>query len=230
MATVEARALGPRVHFPPAVWMVVTGALLLVGALALGAHVQDLVGPTHVDSVAASQLHTRGVGGITGRQTWNDLVELGGPQAVIVVVGALTIWAARRRDLTGAVVAVVGPVAAIAAVEFVAKPLFERRRPLGPLSYPSAHVAAVAALATIAVLIVYRYAGPRLALLSTPAAAVAAGVVAVGVMVLNRHYLTDSLGGVAFGVGVVLCIAGLGDALRSRLTPASTASRPSDPA
>jgi membrane-associated phospholipid phosphatase len=205
-----------RLRFPPAAWLVAIGALLLAGALMLGVRLQDLVGPTRLDRVAANELVSRGVHNLADRQVWKDVVSLAGLRSVVGATALLIWWAARRRDMTGIVVAIVGPALTIVGVEFLAKPLVERRTPTGGLEYPSGHVAAGVALATVALLLVYRYVGPRRALLLTPVAVVGAGVVGVGVLVLHWHYLTDTVGGVAVGAGVVLCVAGVADLVASR--------------
>jgi membrane-associated phospholipid phosphatase len=129
-----------------------------------------------------------------------DAAKLGSLTALVVGVAAVFVvgvW----RDAVRAVACAVAPVAAVLIVQDLAKPLVGRHIGLsGGSSYPSGTVAAVAALATAAVLVVPRLVRPLMAAVGL--AAVVATSAAV--IVLRWHYPTDALGGIAVGVGAVL--------------------------
>jgi membrane-associated phospholipid phosphatase len=116
----------------------------------------------------------------------------------------------RTGRLNGALLAVAAVPAAAALNDALLKPLV-RRTISGQLTYPSGHVAAILAVATmLAVLLVLspRSPAPRLvrALILVVAGVVAFGV-AVAVIGLRWHYFTDTLGGGAVGTGTVCALA-----------------------
>ncbi len=140
--------------------------------------------------------------------------------SVIVVGAVIAAGICLLQDRTRALACLVGPPLALLACELVAKPLVGRTLG-GALSYPSGSTVGAAALGTAAVL-------------ATPArwrawtitlATVYALWVAVAVVALRWHYPTDSLAGVAFGVGVVLALDGAAWQVVSRLGPRWTPGR-----
>jgi hypothetical protein len=135
---------------------------------------------------------------------------------VCIAVLMLTLWAGYRRDLAGVILAIAGPLGAVVMADNVLKPLVERRWSTGPLTYPSGSVTVAAAVATAAVLLAYRYVGPRVALLWTPIALGVAAAVAVSVVAIRWHYLTDAIAGAALGVGLVCMLAALVSVLPAR--------------
>jgi membrane-associated phospholipid phosphatase len=136
----------------------------------------------------------------SGSHWARDFATLGSLRALIIGVVAVFLVGV-LRDWVRAVACAVAPVVAVLIVQDLAKPLVGRHLGLtGGSSYPSGTVAAVAALATAALLVT-----PRLV---RPLAALAGTVAVIGtcaaVIVLRWHYPTDALGGVAVGVGAVL--------------------------
>jgi membrane-associated phospholipid phosphatase len=122
-------------------------------------------------------------------------VAVGSVGAALVVVG---------RDRWRAAVCLVGPLAATAAVEWVAKPVVGRHFE-GVLTFPSGTVTAVASLAVAWALALpgrYRW----IAVVLGTVVVVATSVAVVG---LRWHYASDALGGAAFGVGSMLAVDGL---------------------
>jgi membrane-associated phospholipid phosphatase len=112
--------------------------------------------------------------------------------------------------LNGALLAAVAVPASIGLDEGVFKPLFHRTY-LGALSYPSGHTTALTALAaTVTVLLL---AAPRPARARAArtvilvAAWLLAATVAVAVIALRWHYVTDTVAGAAVGVGTVCALA-----------------------
>jgi len=120
--------------------------------------------------------------------------------AVIVIVCLL----ARRPN--GAVLAALAVPAVAALNDGLLKHLFHRTY-LGLLSYPSGHTATMSALATTltVLLIIPPHPGRASVLrrLISAAACLLTIVVALGVIGLRWHYLTDTLAGAAEGVATV---------------------------
>jgi undecaprenyl-diphosphatase len=124
--------------------------------------------------------------------------------AVIVAVLAFALW---RRLWETAALAVLGPGVCVLLVEIL-KPLFGRLHS-GYLSYPSGHMASSAAALTVAALVIRRlpaWIAWALVMLGT----------AAGLVAMNYHYPTDTIGGFCLALGVVLPLAVLADVLRAR--------------
>jgi len=150
-----------------------------------------------------------------GRQTlalWlaypATLVPAGGASLVAALVCLARGW------LRGAVLALLAVPVASGLNDAFLKHLFHRTY-LGALTYPSGHAAAASALAmslTVLLLLapstspstrlvaVLRWAIPAVAWLAVV-------VVAVGVMGLRWHYVTDTIGGAALGTGTACALA-----------------------
>jgi membrane-associated phospholipid phosphatase len=129
-----------------------------------------------------------------------------------VEVGALTLilvglcLALRRLD--GALLAAVAIPVAPVLTEYVFKPLFARPDAYG--TFPSGHTTAAFAMATV-VGILLATPGKGISgawrLATALAALLTAAAVAVAVIGLGMHTLTDALGGAAVGAGVALSAA-----------------------
>jgi membrane-associated phospholipid phosphatase len=134
--------------------------------------------------------------------------------SAVIVVGCLL-----ARRFKGAVLAAAAVPVAVGLNDGILKHLFHRTS-LGWLSYPSGHTAAMSALAaTITVLLLVPPRPRRAAALRaliTAAAWLLVVAVAVGVIGLRWHYLTDTLAGAALGVGTVCGLALLLDLPSSR--------------
>ena len=152
---------------------------------------------------------------LAGRQTlalWlaypATLVPAGGASLITALVCLARGW------LRGAALALLAVPVASGLNDAFLKHLFHRTY-LGALTYPSGHAAAAAALAmslTILLLLAPRAASAAglAAVLrwAIPAVAwLAVVVVAVGVMGLRWHYLTDTIGGAALGTGTACALA-----------------------
>jgi membrane-associated phospholipid phosphatase len=167
---------------------------------------------------------------------WPGTIE---PAAALVVLTAAACLRAGR--LNGALLAVTAVPIAVGLDEALLKPLI-RRTYLGNLAYPSGHVTTVAALAaTLSVLLLIPppagtgtgAAGTRLLRILLPAAAWAVTVVvAVAVISLRWHYVTDTLAGAAVGTGTAALLGLILDRpwLRHGLTRACRAWPAPDPA
>ena len=152
---------------------------------------------------------------LAGRQTlalWlaypATLVPAGGASLIAALVCLARGW------LRGAALALLAVPVASGLNDAFLKHLFHRTY-LGVLTYPSGHATAAAALAmslTILLLLAPRVA-PSAGLAAVlrwaiPAVAwLAVVVVAVGVIGLRWHYVTDTIGGTALGTGTVCALA-----------------------
>jgi membrane-associated phospholipid phosphatase len=129
------------------------------------------------------------------------------PMAVLsVAIGVACLLAGR---MNGAVLAVTAVPVATGLNDGLLKHLVNRTY-LGVLSYPSGHTASAFALAgAVAVLLLASPGGrvqPLRVLLAVATGALGI-LVAVGVMGLEWHYFTDTVGGAALGVGMACGLA-----------------------
>jgi membrane-associated phospholipid phosphatase len=137
------------------------------------------------------------------------------------LVAVLVVEVVRRRWWWAGLV-VTGPTVAIVLTEAAFKPL-DGRTHNGFLSYPSGHtVSAVSAyLVMLLVLTTGRSRTVRLA--GCGALLVLTVVLATGLVAMDYHYPTDTIGGFCVAVGVILPAAVLTDALSARpARPATT--------
>lgn len=197
---------GGATRFPPSGWLLALGTVLLACVLVLGAHLESVRGPVRTDSLVAGELVRD-----PNTSSLKEVAKVGSELPVLAAVIILMAWAASRRDWPAVVVAFMGPAGALFLTEYVLKPLVDRENAKGHLAYPSGHAAITAALATVALLFLYRYFGTRMALLWSPYAIAVVGAMAFAVVALGWHYITDSVGGVGLGVGVVFGVAAIAD-------------------
>ncbi|GAB1511403.1 phosphatase PAP2 family protein [Actinophytocola sp. KF-1] len=120
---------------------------------------------------------------------------------VVVLLAAWCLRAGRPRD---AVFAVLAPVVAVVVNTWVLKPAFDRWKN-DVLVYPSGHtVSMVAVLVVVFVLF-----GPRVRAVVAVGGPVLLVCVALGMVGLGYHYVTDVAGGAAFAVPAVLALRGV---------------------
>jgi membrane-associated phospholipid phosphatase len=138
------------------------------------------------------------------------VARLGSAPAVIAVAGALVLACLATRRWRGALFVLIAVPAAEVLGEYVLKPLIDRTME-GDLVFPSGHTAGVAVLAAaIAVLLTgpLRPPWPAAArLLLVLAVFLATGVTAVAMIGMGAHYVTDTVGGAAVAVAMVLATA-----------------------
>lgn len=135
------------------------------------------------------------------------VVDLGSAPAFLVG-SALTLGvAAAWKDARGVLYCALAQPAVLGLVEFVGKEVVHRTR-YGSLSYPSMHAAAVAALATTALVLLRRHGAHRTTLVkSAGGLAVVVGAVSLAILYRDFHEPTDVVGGVATGASVALLVA-----------------------
>ncbi|MBN9740250.1 hypothetical protein DMP23_03875 [Amycolatopsis sp. A1MSW2902] len=120
----------------------------------------------------------------------------------VVVIAGICLYQRNRLD---ALLAVAGPLVAIALNSWALKPAFDRWKG-GTLAYPSGHTVSLLAVLTVIVLLV------RFKAVAVAVGAVLVCCAAIGMIGLGYHYLTDIVGGVCFAPAVVT-------ALRAALSP-----------
>jgi len=132
--------------------------------------------------------------------------DLGEKAEMIVIIAVMSLACLTARRLNGAVLAAVGAPAASVATEKVLKPLADHLYLYS--TYPSGHTTSVFALVSTAAVLMT---GPptsrvrppaRIAIVAT--AALIACAVALAEVALDDHRFTDTVGGAAVGIAVVL--------------------------
>jgi membrane-associated phospholipid phosphatase len=140
------------------------------------------------------------------------LMDPGEPVQSVLLTAVVAAACLIARRVQGAVFTVVSALLASGIAELVLKPLVDRRLSPwpGPV-YPSGHTCRAFTLAAIVVVLLLsqRRRTVRPAVTIALAAILFLGGCAVGVAVicLNFHYFTDTIGGAALGVGVVIATA-----------------------
>ncbi len=203
--------------------LLVGSALFYLLVLIIGVRVSHTVKPLAVDIDAYRALRSV--------RFLARFVELGAAPAVVTLSVILGGFALTRRDAFGALVCALAPAAGEVLTQWVAKPLFGRRLPWHTDVYPSGHVTGAAAVATVAVVLAYRYGGRRAARAAAPVAACLPLVVSVGVILRIYHYATDAVGGFAVGAATAMVVVLVADAVERRAAARTSAaeSRPPSP-
>ncbi|WP_424229480.1 phosphatase PAP2 family protein [Actinophytocola sp.] len=148
---------------------------------------------------------------------WRQLALIvdwtGEPVGAALVLATLVTVFLRAGNRRAALLAVAGPAVAV-AVTTAMKPLVGRTINDGFLSFPSGHTATATAFALVVMLVVVRErtAGAGMALIAVVTVPVAA-LMALAQVLLNAHYLTDTLGGFCTAVAVVPAVAWVLDRL-----------------
>lgn len=143
--------------------------------------------------------------GLFGGQ--HDLLQLlvlpSEPVVLLPAAGLITAAMALQRRWHHAVLAVTGPLLAVAVNSWVLKPLFGWLSD-DRLAYPSGHTASLVAVCIVLVLLARDGPATWVAVALGVLLTVAAGV---GMVVLGFHHPGDVVGGVFVGVGVVQACA-----------------------
>lgn len=187
------------------------GVMLVVGLRYSGTH-----GPGRIDRAIDGRIQNR-----FGDHSFllQRVVNLANPGSAVAICTVLCVVFVLMRRHRLAVLVVVGPALSGVLVDFVLKPLFDRRL-AGTLSYPSGHTAAASSIALVVV--VAMLGGSRM---PWPAAVrwviaacalAAAGLVAAALIAKGYHYTTDTFGGFLVAVTCVLGAALSIDALAGR--------------
>jgi membrane-associated phospholipid phosphatase len=143
------------------------------------------------------------------------LASLSSSVAVCAVIGVGIAFAAWRRRWEVLGLAVLAPGLCALVTEVVMKPLVDRRHE-GSLSYPSGHMVMVVSAFTVLVLAVCagRSVGARV--IAFVGWLLVAVCLAAGLVAMDYHYPTDTVGALGVGLGVVLPGAIIADRLSAR--------------
>jgi membrane-associated phospholipid phosphatase len=166
----------------------------------------------------------------------NVVTQLGSIYTIVVLSVVLAVVVTRRERTIWVAAFIVAVVAGQEVITLTVKALVDRLRPtfnpaaatLGP-SFPSGHSAAAAAFYACAALVLGRHAGRAARAVLTGLAVGIAVAVAASRVLLDVHWLSDVIGGLALGWGwfAVCAIAFGGRILRFGAT-AETAARVAD--
>ena len=207
------------VPFRRVLWGLV--ALSWLVAVALGVHFAGTAQPGPLDSAVTSWVHAT-VGDRDGAAP--ALIATSSPPVVYAVVAATALVGLARRKWEFAALAIAGPALVVALVEFVGKPLVERRL-THYLCYPSGHTASAVSALAVALLGLAAGAGLGRRLLTLAAWLVGTCAIGLGLVATDYHYPTDVVGGVAVVLGTVLPLAALADAAAARRRSPALAAR-----
>jgi membrane-associated phospholipid phosphatase len=131
------------------------------------------------------------------------------PAVLVAAIVLLVLVRLRALDLRAAVVAALAPPVAVAVNTWLLKPAFGRYFD-DHLAYPSGHTVSLVAVLTAAVLLLRR---ARLVLAVVAGCTLLLCLVAIGMIGLRYHYLTDVLGGAAVAVCATVLVAAVVDAV-----------------
>lgn len=194
--------LGQRLRAPAVAAIVLAVIVIAV----LGMHYADQDAPgrldRHLDALISHWLRRDHV--ITGA-----LVTLGDPVPMAILVTTVAGSAAAARRWSGVLLPIIGTITAATMTEVILKPLIGRLL-FGHPSFPSGHTTAVAAVGMAAAILIVSARWPRsaaLRILTGCAAVTVAAGVAISLVALRIHYLTDTVAGYCVAVATVLAIA-----------------------
>jgi membrane-associated phospholipid phosphatase len=149
----------------------------------------------------------------------DQIRQLGGELAITFMTALLCYCCLAMRRYRAAILVAGGEIAA-SVLTSVMKPVVGRRLG-GSLSYPSGHTTAAFALGTaVVVLLLVSSRETRLPrsmrIVLSLVTLATASLVALGMIAWHQHYLTDTFGGAAIGIGVPLTVALLTDFVADR--------------
>jgi membrane-associated phospholipid phosphatase len=209
--SIQLRYGRPLLAVPARRWAGVLLACCAILVTVLGILVAHQTGADQLDRAVDSPVITW-FGSHRGLAPW--LAAPGSQLPAIVLSAAIAVACLCTGRLNGAVLAAAAVPAAIGLNDGLFKPLVHRMY-LGVLSYPSGHTAAMSALAataTVLLLVPPQPTGARVLRVLIPVALCVLGVmVAIGVIALRWHYFTDTVAGAAVGTGAVCGLAFLLD-------------------
>ncbi len=185
----------------------------LVGLGVLSWKLAGTSGPTWFDASVQSWLAHRFD---HDHSLFRIIACLGTPAAVLAASVSLALLCGAIRAGRAALLCFFGPPLAGALAEWLLKPLIGRRFD-GDLAFPSGHTTGAASVAVLLTVLFlpssargFRIAWPARAAFWLAAIAYGAGV-GMALIILQAHYATDILGGIAVAVAVILTLARLLD-------------------
>ncbi len=189
----------------------------------LAAEVWHANAPVTLDRALGRLGVTAGEDGLLGGNTRLALIGewLGSREGVGLSAAALLALAVIWRDWLVGLLALLAPLGSFFVTEYLAKPLINEPIRYGGRTFPSGHSAGVAAVATMALVLLYRRWGGSAVALFAPVAVASTVLVGLAVLRLDfHHYPTDVLGGIVLGatsaVASTFLLAATGRRLRPR--------------
>jgi membrane-associated phospholipid phosphatase len=137
------------------------------------------------------------------------------PALIYLVIVAVLVFALLRRRWELAGLAVLAPGLCVLVTEVVFKPLVDRQHG-GYLSYPSGHTVSSVSAFAVAVLTVTAGWSTRRRLLAWVVWLLVVLCLTAGLVAMDYHYPTDTIGGFCLALGIILPGAVLVDVLSSR--------------
>jgi membrane-associated phospholipid phosphatase len=202
----SARLLSPA--FTPAACAIVVACAGITAVLGIlfAHHTQ----PTGLDTAVYNWIQSAIGGGHRRGMFLFGLSELGGFFLVGMMLILLVIACLMTGRPRGALLTAVAVPLAPGSSEFLIKHIVDRTYN-GALSFPSGHTTGICVVATVvAILLLGPQRPPQPAIVRgflVAAGAALTVVVAMALVVTDRHYFTDTIGGAAVGVGVALATA-----------------------
>lgn len=133
------------------------------------------------------------------------------PMLLIVTLAAVALIAVAARRFDLALLAAVGPLLAVVLASFVLKHVFGRRYYGGYLAYPSGHTTAMTATALVVLIAVAALGRPRLTIAAAVLAALAWTSGVIGLVGLDYHYVTDTVGGMCLAGATIAAVSSVLD-------------------
>lgn len=125
------------------------------------------------------------------------------PAAIVAVLIALVAWSLARRWRRGVAACIAAPLAIVVA-ELVLKPLVDRGYPGSGHLYPSGHLTALGATATLVLVVGGRLLGRRAWLVLCVACVLACAGAVVAAVASHAHGPVDTVAGLPTGASVTL--------------------------
>lgn len=205
----------PLLTAPP-----VAAALAIVcwaALLGMALWVRDTRDPMGPDEPFARWLYAH-----TGSAVQHATLAFTDPLLTVGGCAAVTVCALLVRRWNLAVLASVGPLVGLGLESYVLKPSIDRRFGISAeqgYAFPSGHETGLTSLTTLLVVVLLTSGARRGVKLGLSAVAVLWTLLgAVGLVRNGYHYVTDTFGGIALGVGVMLSLALLLDAATQRFS------------
>jgi hypothetical protein len=191
--------------------LVIVGLVCSAIVVVLSAILWHLNGPLHIERVFAGRFirasdELEPFVAHPDRWPFAVMVSPGEPVVFVVALIAVTVLGLRKRNYGLAATACLGPLLALFVTEEIGKPLVHRMHDIHA-SFPSGHSTASASLATVGFLLLVHYRGVARARRWLPLFALLPAATGCGVVFLRWHYPSDSVGGIAVGIAVVVLFA-----------------------
>ena len=206
-----------RPLLPPAARPIAATVLAACVAITafLGVLVWHTSRPGYLDTGIDARLRTVG---LAHPAALNRIALLGSPGPVVAMSAVLVLACLLVRRWRGAALVAIAVPAATVLTEYVLKPLVDRIM-RNYQAYPSGHTTGAFVVAATFAVLLLGPAWPRVPVaarvLLAVAALVAAIATALAMVGLGAHYFTDTVGGAAVAIAVVLAAAFILDKLSS---------------